>query len=280
MNPHDSAIDTINTYRWPILTGTLTTIFAFLPMIFFISGISGQYVSVLPITVMIVLTAAFFVAVMLLPSVGAKFFAFIPPKVHREGKLLTRVLAWYQKKMKVVLRNGKNTLGILTLAVIAFIASFSLVATNRVPVEVFPDVDIPFFSLKLELPEGSQLTETRQFVEPVAEVLRQYFTPREDGGVWLENFVITVGRESDQTQQELTSGQDSKNIMGITINLTEDDERSERSYEIIPILHAAVKDVLPPYVELTSQEMAAGPPSGAPIEIRLTGDDFSQLVEK
>ena len=54
---------------WPILSSTATTLCAFLPMLFW-PGVAGQFMGTMPITIIFVLTASMFVALIFLPVVG------------------------------------------------------------------------------------------------------------------------------------------------------------------------------------------------------------------
>lgn len=65
--PFDAAIKTIQEFKAPLISGTATTIFAFLPMIL-TSGIIGEFIKSIPVTVTIVLLAALFVAIALIPA--------------------------------------------------------------------------------------------------------------------------------------------------------------------------------------------------------------------
>lgn len=55
---------------WPIFSSTLTTLAAFLPMLLW-PGVAGQFMSYLPLTVIIVLTASLLTAMVFLPVVGS-----------------------------------------------------------------------------------------------------------------------------------------------------------------------------------------------------------------
>ncbi len=57
---------------WPIVSSTGTTLAAFLPMLFW-PGVPGEFMSYLPITVIIVLTAALVTAMVFLPVMGTLF---------------------------------------------------------------------------------------------------------------------------------------------------------------------------------------------------------------
>ncbi len=280
MKPIEAAIRTLKNFRWPIITGTLTTIFAFLPMLFFITGVSGQYISVLPKTVTIVLLGALFVSLFLLPAIAAHFYQSFPPKTHYERGTLQKVQDWYGRKMEEILASSKKIGMVILSSFLVFFFSVWLVASNRVPVEVFPESDFTFFTAKIELPLGTKLEETRKLVDPVGEVLKQYFKPQENGDVYLKNFVFTVGKASDINQDPgAVSNRPQENVLGITINLTEKEDREIKSYEIMPILRNEVEKVVPGYAEVRFSGVEGGPPTGSPIEIRLMGDDLNHLAQ-
>jgi multidrug efflux pump len=54
---------------WPITASTATTLCAFLPMLFW-PGVAGEFMGMLPLTLIFVLTASLIVALIFLPVVG------------------------------------------------------------------------------------------------------------------------------------------------------------------------------------------------------------------
>lgn len=63
---------------WPIITSTATTLAAFLPLVFW-TGITGEFMKFLPITLIIVLTASLFVALVIIPVFSGAFFKIKQP---------------------------------------------------------------------------------------------------------------------------------------------------------------------------------------------------------
>src|ERR1700743_3151995 len=55
---------------WPVVNGTLTTLCAFLPFMFW-DSIAGKVMSFLPLTLFFVLGASIFVALIFTPAVGS-----------------------------------------------------------------------------------------------------------------------------------------------------------------------------------------------------------------
>ncbi len=279
MTPEEAAEHTLKVFRWPLITGTATTVCAFLPMIFFISGIMGDYIAVIPNTVNAILLSALFIALWLLPSVGVRFFKMFPPKKNRERKGLQFVQSWYVSIMKKVLSKKRHIFGTLGCSFLALVFSLTLVITKQVPVEVFPSSDMPFFTADFEFPTGTDLSETRQLIKPISEQLRPFLGTQKDGDVWIDSFVFTAGK-SQSWDHHGGSGLSESNVLGLSVYLTNKNKREIRSYDVFPKIKEAVLPVIPEYVEDTFSELQAGPPTGeAAISVRLTGPDYSRLEE-
>ncbi|PVB63366.1 efflux RND transporter permease subunit [Labrenzia sp. 011] len=102
---------------WPIVSSTATTLVAFLPMLLW-PGVAGEFMSYLPIMVIIVLTASLFTAMVFLPVTGG---------------ILAQISHWMSRHATVLLA--------LTIAVLSNLAVIAgpflpLVLTGRVPADL------------------------------------------------------------------------------------------------------------------------------------------------
>lgn len=70
LNARDAYRAAVDRMYWPILASTATTLAAFLPIMFW-PGVSGQFMSYLPITVFAVLIGSLFYALLFAPTIGA-----------------------------------------------------------------------------------------------------------------------------------------------------------------------------------------------------------------
>lgn len=284
LSPREAAREAISTFRWPVITGTSTTIFAFLPMMFVISGVSGEYVSVIPETVTWVLLASLFVSLFILPTFGAKFFEVFPPRKHKEGRILTTAKHWYQKQMTRILKTRARFYGIMGLSLGVMMFAFSLMPMGWVSIEVFPPSDQNYFVVKLETPKGTKLDETKRLLPLVDEVLLPYFDPAINGvgEKWLKNYTIALGQKSP-FDPELRSGGTNNpegNVMGITINLLDKSLRNVTSLEMSDRVEKDFQATLPDFVEVTVSELSAGPPTGSSaIEVRLISENLDHIED-
>jgi len=69
VGPMHAYVDAAKRMFWPIVSSTATTLCAFLPMLFW-PGVPGQFMGMLPVTLIFVLTASLVVALVYLPVLG------------------------------------------------------------------------------------------------------------------------------------------------------------------------------------------------------------------
>merc|ERR1711916_182156 len=67
--PMHAYVDAAKRMFWPIVSSTATTLCAFLPMLFW-PGVPGQFMGMLPVTLIFVLSASLVVALVYLPVMG------------------------------------------------------------------------------------------------------------------------------------------------------------------------------------------------------------------
>ena len=82
---------------WPIVSSTATTLCAFLPMLFW-PGVPGEFMRMLPITLIYVLSASLLVALIYLPVIGGvagrltRALENISDQLRNNSKLIVRLL--------------------------------------------------------------------------------------------------------------------------------------------------------------------------------------------
>lgn len=284
MSPRDAAHHTLKTFRWPLITGTLTTVFAFFPLIIFVTGTSGQFIRVIPITVTTVLISALFISLWLLPNYAEMFFTIFPPKAHKESATLRKVKIWYGKLMFKILSSSKKLWLTISIALAVFISSLVIVATGQIPVEVFPGGDESYFNVDFEFPEGTSLEETKKIMPAITKALQPYMdidrkpsqNPKKEATQYkntIDSLVFTAG-----ASQAVGGGsQDKTSMLGLTVNLVDEDTRSVASFDIVEKIRPIIESSVPSFVTTDIVELRGGPPTGAAVAVRLTGNNLARL---
>jgi len=246
-----------------VISSTLTTVVAFAPLIFW-PGIMGEFMKYLPITVIITLLASLLVAMVFNPVLCARFLR-PPRKEAAKPRLGDRLLDIGQRSYRLVLawalrRPFRVLLGMNVLLVV-MVALFSVFNAG---VELFPDSEPQFATVKIEAPSGTRIEVTdnlaRQIEKEVAKVPD------------LKAYATSVGTPIDASSggAGLPSHQG-----GITLEFVDMVDRTQSSRQSIEELRTKLAAVTG--ARITVDKMEEGPPTGKPVNIEISGDDFDEL---
>jgi multidrug efflux pump subunit AcrB len=109
-----AAKEGVGEVAWPIITSTLTTLAAFLPLIFW-DDLIGEFMKYLPITLIIVLSASLFVALVINPVMTAMYMKIEDMNKEKPRKNSLRVAGFLGVLALVFYLMGWNTLGSLSI---------------------------------------------------------------------------------------------------------------------------------------------------------------------
>lgn len=258
-------------YKNPLFSGAFTTIAAFVPMLL-VSGILGEFLKVLPITISITLLSSLFVSLVIVPSLAAVFLkrkniTDEPKESWLEKYFTNRLVKIYTRIINKFLRQRKKKWMFLGVSVLLFIASLGLLIGGAVPVELFPNVDLDFTFVGVELPVGTELSVTNE----VAQEVENYFYTLPE----VASFVTVVGQSSSGFSLG-PGGSSREHLANLTVNFVDEKNRQRRSYEINDQIRKDLAKIVS-RGKVTVEDITSGPPTGAPIEARITGDDTAVL---
>ena len=166
--PLDAAVNGLHEVYRPVLTTITTTFLVFLPM-FFMKGILGKFVFVIPLTISLALFMSLFESFFVLP-------AHLMPslKMKKEGKGQTfgrawfdPVRDWFEKFAHYVLR---LRYALVLIAVLILAGSLFYAATSMNFI-LFPTKGSEAFFALIELPTGSSLQATSDQVKKFEAIL-------------------------------------------------------------------------------------------------------------
>jgi HAE1 family hydrophobic/amphiphilic exporter-1 len=272
---YEGALLSVWNFKWAIIAGTMTTVAAFLPMLL-VSGILGEYISILPKTISVTLLSSLFVALIVIPTIVTRFIKVDHSKKQKQrdkkrhvfiAKKMQKLYRFYGPLMRKVLVSKKKRRLSLATAFILFVTAVAVPATGLMEIEMFPSVDLDYFLINAKLPVGSTLDSTRPVADEIEKIVKEI--PE------MDNYVINLG--SSASLDSGGGGSSGENLANITVNLVDKKDRERLSYEITEEVRN--KLLLIQGAELTVEELSAGPPTGAPIEVRINGDDLTELAQ-
>lgn len=257
---------------WPIIGSTLTTVVAFVPMLFW-PGIMGSFMMYLPLTVILTLLGSLFVGLIVNPALASLFMRETGDTGKDEGAqgLLSRmhvsssgvVLGLYERLLRLSLRWPAVTMA-LSVTGLAVIGAYY---ASHAQVVFFPDAEPRRATIDVEAPEGTNLETSDALVKRVEALMEPY---RDD----LKHVVANVGSKGVSMFGE---GQvATTHLSRVTLRFPKLIEGKRRPSEILKELRGKVQGITGAEVRINLEEM--GPPPEPPINIEVSGDDFPALA--
>lgn len=266
---------------WPVVSTVTTTIAAFFPLLL-IEGTSGEFMSILPKTVIVCLAASLFECLVILPAhyldLGSRHAAKSrPPARGRFGRVVAvfgamharvdrgigELRRLYLAALDVVLRH-RLSFGALAVALFVFAAG---VATH-LPIVMFPSEFNNFFVV-LEAPTDFGLDRTDAVFRKVERELDDLL------GEILIDYSSFVGRAVTGDTQPYSGA----NVAMALVTIVERDEFILDPEKAIALVQARINRVREAHrdevVELRALAPRSGPPVGKPIAVRLQADDYA-----
>lgn len=273
-SPYDAALEGPREVAFPVTIATFTIIASFFPLLFF-PGIVGEFMRYLPITLITCLFSSLFVAMVISP-VQAAVFIHVKEQKERESKKKFRpvgrfiehfdekffatVLNMYEKTLHYCLRHRLLTIG---GTVLLLIVSFVVYGKFNNGVEFFPSIEPRQANINITMPSGTNIDRTNE----ITKVIEDRVKPYDD----IEYYVSNVGSSGNP----MDFGGSVSNKSTITINFYDKLDRKRSSFDAMEDIRAAIAGIAGGDIDI--QKQANGPPTGPPVNIEISGDDFVKL---
>ena len=120
---------------WPVLNGTLTTLSAFVPFLFW-NSIAGRYMSWLPLTLIFVLSSSIFIALIFTPALGSaaarkagadpQMLAEIEKSERGDPRGMRGFMGWYARQLRAAMDRPFLVTGVALAVIVGIFAWFAL----------------------------------------------------------------------------------------------------------------------------------------------------------
>jgi multidrug efflux pump len=257
-----AAREATNEVGMPVLTSTITTLFAFSPLVLW-PGVVGEFMKYLPITLIITLSASLFVAFVFNPVITSSFMKHDEKMKRLMGdRLLNWLIVRYEITLQWALKHRKAT---LSIAVGLFFSMFIIYGFFNHGVEFFPDLEPTQAQIKIEAPIGTRLETSDNIVRKVEE--RIIGTPD------MDHFVTEVGNAADMFSFGMEGGTPHKSQ--VTIDFVDQQDRKQSSFKTLEQINDEMKGIAGARIDVSKPQ--EGPPTGSAVEIQIKGEDFTIL---
>jgi len=264
--PPAEAVQASLSHLWsPLLSSTLTTILAFMPILL-LAGRAGEFVGAIGLSVIISLAISYLFAMTIVPAIAGRFLKGAEtgerPSFWKTGIRLPRIAAWFERSLDWSLTHPKRS---MLLASLLPLSGFA--AATTLPQQFFPPADRDQFHIEMRLPKQCSIEETVRATERVDAILAQ----NEDilGTTWF------VGTSAPPFYYNLKQDQDGNpsyaqaQVRARSVTVVQ---------ELMPKLQRELDESVP-NAQILLRELLQGPPVDAPVELRIYGPRLSTLRE-
>ncbi|MCA3753436.1 MAG: efflux RND transporter permease subunit [Phenylobacterium sp.] len=257
---------------WPVLNGTLTTLCAFVPFMFW-NSIPGKFMSFLPLTLFFVLGASIFIALIFTPALGSIFakerkadaeeLAELEKSERGDPKEMKGFMGWYARTVDFLSHHPFRVLA-ATFAIV--IAIFVWFASTPHRVEFFLDED----------PESVQVyVKARGNLNAQAQddLVRQV-EARVLGMQGVRALYVRSGNSSGSSFGGGRFGAPNDTIGTMEVEFLKYEDRVRlglKGGELAAEVRRRVADI--PGIETEVREPEAGPPTGKAIQVELRSNN-------
>jgi multidrug efflux pump subunit AcrB len=256
-SPLDAAVNGVTEVFKPVLTTILTTFVVFLPM-FFMPGIMGKFVYVIPLVITLALLVSLIESTLALP---AHLTSGLAAHHKRKGEersehLFHTVREAYSQFLNWLLRFRY----VMVVGFAAALGGTAFYGVKYMEFIMFPTNTAERFAIFAELETGTSLEATADKVQELEKLVADL------GPGELASYVTRIGTYGDVVANE------SENYAAIWVTLTPFATRDRIADEIVEGLRDQT-DKLDGYVDIRYMVDTGGPPVGRPINLRVVGED-------
>ncbi len=250
---------------WPVVTATLTTVLAFIPIIMMPEK-AGDFIRSLPLTILYTLAASLLIALTLTPLITSFTFRNTEKIKRQEGsrrikRFLQRMIDGpYRKTLDYALRHRGQ---VIILSIVVFTASLGLFPL--IGLSFFPPAEMPDFLIRIQMPGNAAIRETDKVVRYVESVLDTTRT--------VERYAANTGHGNPRIYYNIFPRDFAKDFGEVYVHLRGYDRRD---YEQTV---ASLRQVFSRYpaADIHIKEYEQGVPVKAPVMIYVYGKNLERL---
>jgi len=244
----------------PIVTATIAIICAFVPVDLILSGNAGEFLFTLPIAVTVALIVSLFVAILLTPLLC---YFFIKTGLNSKKKNRVSFLDILQTAYDYILNKAFKVPKLTVLiGILCVVGAGGLM--GRLEVRMFPLIERNQFCLEVYMSQGTNVEATDRAVEKIETLLK-----KDKRIMDISSF---IGCSSPRFYLTYAPQPPDKNYAQILINTVSNAATMALVDELLVTLDGFIPDG-----DILIKQLQQGPPVDAPVEVRVVGNDISEI---
>ncbi len=264
--PKQAALTGVSEVAIPVITSTLTTLAAFTPLLY-MPGIMGDFMSYMPKTLIITLTASLFVGLVINPVLCSTIMRSQKKLKGKDETSITsnsRILNLYRYALSWSLGHRLWVIVMVLLIWVIIIISYFKFTLPKAGVEFFPTSEAENAVIHIDAPFGTSLENSDRMVRNIEKKLDLYKDTT-------DSIVANIG----QARGNFSSTGKTTHLSHIVTAFPNWEKRKKLPSLIIAEIREQLRDLTGANYRITKSEH--GPPTGKPVNIEISGEDLNTL---
>ena len=272
MSAREAYINAVQRMAIPVIASTGTTLAAFLPLLFW-PGVSGEFMSYLPITVFAVLAWSLTYALIFAPTLGIVMARRrgkrkkMPENHESEESAKTLFKPLQEFYLRLLIPVIKYPFRTAVLSMVLIFSSFVLYSKFNAGQEFFTSIESQYGIVEIRAQGNLSVTEQRNITLKVNNIVSEINGVNQLYAYSNSSQFVTFGTDVSRDQ-----------ISTLLVELYPREQRSRGSDKIFAEIREKTKDLAGIYV--TGKEVETGPPTGKDIQIELSSNNRSEMYRK
>ena len=271
LSTYEASIKGVTEVSSPVIATVFTTIFAFLPIVF-MDDIMGQFLRVIPITVIVILALSLFEALFILPTHCSDFLKPMDAGTKKRGwDVMGKLRDKYVSYVLWAVNSKVSISSVLLSFLIFIICTFFVV--KHIKFELFPRRGIQSLSVTSEFPLNTQLQESEAFTKELFEALSDSKVKDDIFSFSTTLGAATIGGITGVREQ-------GSHLSSSTIRFIDDTNFIYKEREVIKKVKEVIKSVDEKYSNKVLVNVPRpGPPVESDVELMIFSRDFNKSVK-
>lgn len=262
MKRFEAAWRSATEFSVPLFSSTLSIIMAFLPLVFMLSGSTGEFLISLPVTVAIAMSCSLLVAYFLTPFLAFLFIRKGLKKKDEKKKgfsFLNIIQNLFDHAIGWAMKRKAATIAIAIIAIVAGVFMMKLLKQ-----QFFPNAERNQFVIQVFEPLGTKYDVTERDVSKIEEILKK------DSNITV--FAAFIGTSAPRVYYSFAPVFPQESYAQFLVNTSSAD-----ATEAIAPKYEKLLDTLLPNAQVDVMQFAQGVPVTSPVEVRVYGDNINEL---
>ncbi|HEY8422770.1 MAG TPA: efflux RND transporter permease subunit [Thermoclostridium sp.] len=243
----------------PVLMSTLTTVGAFLPLLL-LSGMAGEFIRSVPQIVIISLSASYIAAVFISPVMAYVFFK---PSKDKEKK--HRARTFFANLLRSALKRKKLTM-FFTLVLLAL----AVWLAGILGLQFFPKADTNKILIDIQHDHANDINKTEQLADQVADIITRQAE--------VTGYTVAIGDGLPKLYYSMPPAMRAQDYAQMVFTVDLDNGGRFKTNEEFAIYLQEILDTEIATGTATVKLLEQGEPIGAPVRIRILGQNYDDLA--